>query len=739
MHSEKVRNNNIVLYISSYPPRECGIATFTQDLVSAIDKRFNPTAKSRIIALNENPTTLYRYDSKAIDSIAADSLQEYVTLAEKINKREEVKLVNIQHEFGLFGGSWGDYLVPFLQVIKKPVAVTFHSVLPNPDEQLRNLVQFICGKAKAVVVMNEFSRDILKNEYQIPKSKITLIPHGIPQTTFEPSAAYKAQLGLDGKTVLSTFGLLSGGKGIEYAIRALPPLVKEFPNLAYLVIGATHPVVRKEEGELYRNFLTAEVGRLGLNNVVKFYNKYLSVEEIITYLKATDIYVSPSLGESQSVSGTLSYALGCGRPVVSTRTSYAQYLISEKNGTLVDFRNPHAITRALQELLTDEKYMKVMAGEAYETTRKMIWPNVAAAYFNVYKKIADIGVEEKKLPEIKFDHVRRLTDDFGILHHARYSKPQKRYGYSLDDNAKALIVSAKYYEIHPNPTLLELMSAYLNFMKFSQKKNGSFSRLVNMQKKRDTVYDEDVLGKGMWALGYFLSRDFPSRKMRRLAETMFRKALAATARLRSPRAIAFAMTGLYYYLKRFPKKRIMNIFTALANRQLSFYKDSATKDWRWFEDRLTYSNSKLPESLLYAYELTKDKRYLDVAEKTLGFLRGITFEKGSYAPIGQAGWYVQHRARSYFDQQPEDTASMVETKALAYKLTGDLRHAIDAYKAFQWFVGRNHLNLMVYDEVTGGCHDGLGRDALNLNQGAESTISYLLARLAIEEIRDALA
>ncbi|MBI4094477.1 MAG: hypothetical protein HY436_01575, partial [Candidatus Liptonbacteria bacterium] len=319
-----------------------------------------------------------------------------------------------------------------------------------------------------------------------------------------------------------------------------------------------------------------------------------------------------------------------GRPAVATATSYAQYLLTEKMGVLVGFRNPGAITRALDELLADEKRRARMGMEAYEATRKMTWPNVAAAYYKLYQKFADIGAEEKKLPDVKFDHVMRLTDSFGMVHHARYAKPERRFGYSLDDNARALVVAAGHYRETRKPELLALVQKYLDFLKFAQKRNGGFARIVNAQRERDLVHDEDVTGRGVWALGYLLSQEFPSALMRRQAEGMFSRALPLAARLEAPRAIAFAMTGLYYYLQYAPRARIFRVFTKLADRQLAFYRASASDDWQWFEDRLTYSNSKLPESLYYAYALTRDRRYLDVAERTLKILSAITFEKKYY-------------------------------------------------------------------------------------------------------------
>lgn len=727
------KSTNKILYIATFPPRECGIATFTQDLTFAMDVKFNPKTKAEVTAVNEDPTSIYNYGKNVFTQIAANNIESYVSLAERVNKRSDIKLVNIQHEFGIFGGTRGDFLIPFLQVIRKPVVTTFHSVIPHPDEHLENVVRFIVSKSKAIVVMNKLSKDVLARDYDAPKSKIYLIPHGIPATAFEPSDKYKTELGLQGKIVLSTFGLMSPNKGIQYAIKALPNIKKRYPNVIYLVLGETHPNVRREFGESYRNSLHRLVDKLKLKDNVKFYDKYLSLDEIVNYLKATDVYISPSLGQEQSVSGTLSYAMGCGRPVVSTKTVYARYLVNGRNGLLVNFKSSSAIARAAKRLLSNELLLKNISTGAYETTRKMIWPNVAAAYFEIFKKIADVKVEEDKLPQIKFDHLVRMTDDVGIHHFAKYSKPERRYGYSLDDNARALLVSATQYVREPSEKLAELMHTYLRFMKFMQRSDGTFANIVSAKRERDETRDDDVQGRAVWALGFTTVQLKLPEAIRLEANRLLKRSIKMIPRIRSPRAIAFVAAGLYHYLLANRDKRLMTLFVKLADRELEFYRLSASSEWNWFEDQLSYSNSKLPESLFYAYDLTRNRKYLEVAEKSLAFLSSITFNRDSYIPIGQNGWYFRNRKRAYFDQQPEDTASMVETKVVAYKITGKRKHLNDALQAFQWFLGKNHLKQMVYDEVTGGCCDGVGQYSLNLNQGAESTISYLLARLRLEE------
>lgn len=728
------KTNSVILHISTFPPRECGIATFTMDLVTAFNKRFNPAVKAAVLALNENLSSHYHYPGIVLDSLDASEIKNYVALAERVNRNTKIKAVNIQHEFGIFGGDWGDYLIPFMQTVKKPVVVTFHSVLSSPDNRLKNIVDFLGQQAKTLVVMNERSKDVLQQDYNIPRSKITIIPHGIPSTTFEPSREPKLELGLKDKIVISTFGMISSDKGIEYVLRALPEVAKTIPNIIYLIIGATHPIVRGHEGESYRNFLNQEVDRLGLKNQVRFYNKYVTVDEIVKYLKASDIYVSAVVNPKQSVSGTLSYALGCGRAVISTPTEYAKHIIKNgENGMFVKFRNSHSIARALKNVLGDEKKLLAMHKNAFEWTRHMIWPNVASSYARIYQKYPGVNTEENKLPRIRLDHLIRLTDNFGIIHHARYSRPQKRFGYSLDDNARAALVCSLYYKISRDERMINLIKIYLKFIKFTQRADGSFTNIVHAGNKKDKTRDQDVQGRAIWALGYIASNQALPDDIRENARSIFLNCLRKKPRLLSPRASAFAMTGLYHYLKVFPNKQLESYFKKLADYKVSLYRKNSTADWRWFEHHLTYSNSKLPESLFYAYDLTKNKEYLKIAEESLRFLKKVTFEPEHYSPIGQNGWYFRYQKRSYFDQQPEDASSMVQTKIAAYKITKHHEHLEDGFRAFQWFLGKNHLNQTVCDEVTGGCYDGLDKYAMNLNQGAESTVAYLLARLAFED------
>ncbi len=722
-----------ILYLSTYPPRECGIATFTKDLAETIQRKYNPALKPRILAINNDITDIFAYDKHVVKQITAGNIEDYITLARELNETPELKLIHIQHEFGIFGGDWGDYLIPFFQTIQKPVIVTFHTVLPKPDRVLLRVVRLVLQHSKAVIVMNDFSRQILKEDYGAKEHQIAVIPHGIPYVASPNGQTEKERMGLFDHTVLSTFGLLSPGKGIEYALRALPRVVKRFPNILYLIIGVTHPIVRKASGETYRNFLFKEVKRLRLQEHVRFYNKYLATEEIIGLLRSTDVYLSPTLDRNQSTSGTLSYALGCGTPVVCTNSLYAQSLVTQDTGILVEPKNPKAITKALIELCSDPQRLKEMGKTAFAETRHMTWPNVALLHFKLYQKFVRFH-DEQKIPELTLQHLHKLTDDFGVIQFAKHTEPDLRYGYSLDDNARALIVAVAALK-NQKSEALELLNRYLKFISFVQRPRGTFANLVNSKRKivRQEL-SEDSQGRTLWALGYLTNQDAVPQEMRKKAEQMFRKAIPAIRRFNSPRAIAFAILGLSFFVKAKPNIPYRKLLQKLADQQVAHYGETAAKDWLWFEQSLTYSNSKLPESLFFAYLATKKKSYLALAEKSLDFLLDITFEKGYFSPIGQNGWYLRSGKRAYFDQQPEDTSSMVETLVAAWHATGKEKYRKLALNTFQWFLGKNHLNQMVYDEVTGGCYDGLGQHTLNLNQGAESTISYLLARLAMEEL-----
>lgn len=730
-------NNPSILFLSSFPPRECGIATFTKRLTTAFDKEFNPEIKSKILAINDSDTSIYNYPRKVVLQINEEEIEDYINRANEINQSPHIKLVNIQHEFGLFGGDQGEYLIFFLELLKKPCVVTMHTTLPHPDEKMKKVTKTISEKCDAIVVMNHTAKNILHEVYGVKKNKVHLIPHGVFHVPFPSKSKAKKALNLGDRFVISTFGMISRDKGIEYAIQALPEVVKQHPNVLYLIIGATHPLVLRREGEKYRNKLVKLVNQLGLEEYVKFYNRYLEEWEITEFLKATDIYVYPMLSKEQASSGSLSDAMSCACPAIATGSQYAQSVINKERGILVRFRNSSDIKKALLEMLADKKMRKNMGKNTYFYTRHMTWQNVALSYFNLYNNFAKIVPKKKdKLPPIETKYIKNLSDKFGIIQFANHTKPDIHSGYCLDDNARALIGFTELYSKKKKQSTLDSIKTYLDFIKFVQKKNGRFHNFVSYQKTFiDQSESEDSFGRAVWSLGFLLSRDYIPENFKKQANAMLKKALKWVDELESLRAISFAIIGLSHIAEKEANEKIIAHINNLTNKLIKHYRDHTGDDWRWFEDCLTYSNYKLTEALFRAYIVTRNKTYLDVATKTLDFLSEVTFEKPEYfSPIGQDGWYFRGGKRAYFDQQPEDAASAVEALVTAYSITKNKKYQTHAKLAFEWFLGKNHLNQMVYDEATGGCYDGLGRFSLNFNQGAESTLSYFLARLAIKNI-----
>ena len=548
-----------ICFLGNFPPRECGIATFTQDLVVSMNKKFNPVLKSKVIALNED-SDFYNYDNRVLMQLNKDSKKEYKFTAEKVNKANDVKLISIQHEFGIFGGEYGDYLLKFLEKNEKPVAITFHSVLPDPDDDRKEVVKSIASNSDAIIVMADAAVDILNKDYNISRGKLHVVHHGIPNVPFSSSEPFKKKLKLENRPVLSTFGLLSKGKGIEYMIKSLPPLVKKYPNLLYLIIGETHPVVRRNEGEVYRNKLVKLVSDLGLNNNVKFHNKFITLQELLQYLLATDIYVCTNLERNQIVSGTLSYAMGCGRPVVSTPIIYAEELLADGRGELAKFKNPQSYTVAIDKLLSNEEERIEMCKQAYAYTRSMTWSNVASRYLNVFNKVVELREETtKKYPKITLKQLENLTDNEGCIQFSKEdAAPDISSGYTLDDNARALITAVLHNSLFDSAQSKKLTKTYLTFLEKAQEGDGNFKN--NFQNENETLnsHSEDAFGRAVWALGYTINRAKDSGTVKK-AEKLLKKAKPRINDLENMRAKAFSITGLYYYYQK-NKNKAPNIF-----------------------------------------------------------------------------------------------------------------------------------------------------------------------------------
>ncbi|MDP2925960.1 MAG: glycosyltransferase [Nanoarchaeota archaeon] len=725
-------------FFSNFPPKECGIATFTKHLAKAMDKKFNPKLKSKVIAINDEGN-MYNYSNRVIHEVNKNDIENYIDISKRINAAENIKIVCVQHEFGIFGGEYGNYLIPFLETVNKPVVVTFHTVLPNPDEKRKRVVQAIAKRSAAIIVLAKIAGDILINEYNIEKNKIHIVYHGIENIAFQSPDIYKKKLKLENKTVLLSAGLLGKGKGIEHMIRSLPPLVKKYPNLLYLIVGETHPSARKVEGEKYRDELISLVKRLKISNNVKFYNKYVTDSELIEYMLACDIYISTNLDKNQISSGPLAEALGYGgRAVVATPTVCARELLAEGRGiVLEDTMRPELFTEAIDRLLSNQELKKEIERLAYAFSRKMIWPNIAIQYLRIFNKIVQLREETtEKFPKIKLSHIVNLTDDFGMIQFSHHSTPDINSGYTLDDNARALIFSILHSRIYQSDKIselsLNLARTYIKFLEYSQEENGNFKNNHKNEEEITNPHSEDSFGRAIWALGFTVYNSIDLDIGFR-AKKLLEKSLNYINNLESPRSKSFSIIGLYYFYKSSNNPAVLRIIKELSDEIVELYNHESSSDWQWFEPYLTYSNSKLSESLFLAYELTANEEYLNIAKKTLDFLCNLMLIEGEFCPIGQNGWYKRNGERAFFDQQPLDVSDMVLAYITAYKINKENKYYDNAILAFNWFLGKNHLKQMIYDDASGGCYDGLGRHSVNLNQGAESTISYHLARVFLEE------
>lgn len=733
------QNKSWIVVLSTFPPRHCGMATFSADLANAIDQTFGPSIKTKVVAMDIPGVSRFFYPDKVIFQVVQSDEKDYIDAADKLNHLKQVKLVNIQHEFGIFGGEYGSHLLLFLEKIRKPVVITLHTVSPAPNEKMRDVVGAMMKYSKGIIVMTQRSKDILVADYGLDSARIKIIPHGIHYLPYKNSERAKSAIGFSGKLLLSTFGFLSPGKGIEYVIESLPPVVKKFPNVRFIIIGITHPVVLKQEGEKYRNFLVKKVYELGLSNYVYFYNTYFELHDILEFLEATDIYLSTSLNQNQAVSGTLSYALGSGRPVISTAFDQAKQDITGEVGALVDFKNPQSFSDAIIKILSDNQLRLQMGKNAYFRTRHMLWENVAISYLKYFSQfVPELNAGERKLPPIKLGHMVKLTDDFGIIQFAKLAEPDISYGYTADDNARALIVATLNYKRFGTPSSLKLVSIYLSFLSRLAKPDGYFDNYVDSNRTIDEKRNlqdnlEDASARSLYALAVVSTAKQIPKRFRKQAHLLFEQSFRKNIVFSYPRATAFYIKALYCLLYKWKEPNTLAELRRCCDQLVALYEKNSSSSWEWFEHHLTYSNAILPEALLLGYRITGEKRYLDISEKTLDFLIGHTFKENMYVPIGQNGWFPREGVRQYFDQQPEDVATTVEALNSMFHTTNRSHYKELAYKAFNWFLGDNALGQIVYDRTTGGCYDGVGEKFINLNQGAESTVCYLLARFSFED------
>ncbi|WP_395065653.1 glycosyltransferase [Flavobacterium sp.] len=730
-----------ILFITSYPPRECGIATYTQDLKNAIQEKFGNSFSLKVCAL-ESKESNYIYPQEVKFCLQTQEEINFLEMANLINADKNVAMIYLQHEFGLFGGSNGNYLLTLMKHLKKPIATTFHTVLPNPNKELKKVVRKIVDYSHSVIVMTNTSASILTRDYGIPQEKITVIPHGTHLVSSNDNPEKKSKIHLSDRVVLSTFGLLNEGKSIETALEALPKIIEKFPNVIYLIIGKTHPEVMKREGEKYRESLYKNVQELGLQNNVRFINKYVTHQELMDYLQRTDIYLFTSKDPNQAVSGTLAYAMACGCPIISTPIPHAKEFL-DGAGINFNFQNASQLADATIKLLYDTKLMKEMRLNALHKINPTSWQNAAIAHV----EIAKTSLAKKKVvlkyerPIISLDHINKLTTSDGILQFSKIDSPDLESGYTLDDNARALIALTNHYKLTLKASSLTLIETYLNFIIFCQQDEGNFLNYVdkhgNFFDKNSDENLEDSNGRAIWALGEFVSHgNLFSDELIVKAKFAIEKSLKHITRFNSPRAIAFSIKGLHFYNLEKNNIRIKQLITSLADNLVSKYRGVSEKTWKWYEDYLTYANSLLPEAMLYASLSTGSLLYRKIAKTTFDFLLSRTFINDKIKVISNQGWQHKGKSANNYGEQPIDVAYTVLALKTFYKAFKEENYLDKMIIAFDWFQGKNHLHQIVYNPITGGCYDGLEENHVNLNQGAESTISYLLARLVFEKNED---
>ena len=728
-----------ILVISTYPPRECGIATYTHDLILALDTKFKTSFSLKICAL-ESDSERHNYPEEVKYILNTSHSNSYTSMSSLINEDDNIKLVLIQHEFGLFY-EHEEVFKSFLYYINKPVILVFHTVLPNPENILKQKIRDIIRVCDSVIVMTNNSAELLIHTYGIVKEKVTVIPHGTHLVQHHSKGLLKRKYGVQNRKVLTTFGLLSSGKGIENTLEALPAIIKVNPEVLFLVIGKTHPSVVRQEGEHYRMQLESRVAELNIQGNVKFINKYVSLYELLEYLQLTDIYLFTSRDPNQAVSGTFSYAISCGCPIISTPIPHAQELLINDAGIIIDFNNPAQLGEAVLKLLNNDELRESLRINCLQMMASTAWENSSIAHANLFKKIAKGPIELNfQVPALNLDHFKKLTTSFGMIQFSKINKPDIESGYTLDDNARALIAMCQHYELTGDESDLEYINIYYKFIKYCQQANGYFFNYVDKHciytQQNNLTNLNDANGRAVWALGYMISvGDSLPLKLVKDAEDTMQLALSNIDKIHSTRSMAFIIKGLYYRHRYNKSTKEINLMKVLSNRIVQMYRHEADVEWAWFEPYLTYANSILSESLLCAWEVSGDITYKEVAHSSFEFLLSKTFKGNVLNVVSNKTWLHKGKVPLQVEaggEQPIDVAYTIIALSKFYNVFKNQDYNDKMKIAFNWFLGNNHLNQIIYNPCTGGCYDGLEEQNVNLNQGAESTVSYLMARLTFD-------
>lgn len=743
--------------LSTYIPRRCGLATFSHDLSAAIVDQSRGVVVPEVLAVSD-PSQPCAYPPEVRFEIRQHEPGDYRLLADFVNARG-LDLLLVQHEYGIFGGADGAHLLGLLRAVRMPMITTLHTILADPSPGQRRVMNAVLETSQRVVVMSRRGAELLRSVHGMPAERIAVIPHGIPDLPFVDSSFYKDQFGVEGRRVLLTFGLLSRGKGIEFAIEALPAVVARHPDVIYIVLGATHPKAREHEGESYRESLVELAGRLGVADNVRLVDRYVTLDELCQYLALADVYVTPYLGQQQAVSGTLAYAMGAGKPVVSTPYVFAEEVLAEERGILVPFRDSAAISAAVSRLLQRDVERQAIRKRAYLYSRQAVWSEVGRKYLELAQQVIgqgsfhrrpqrvvawDAARPTRSLPEVRYEHLLSLTDDTGLLQHARFAVADRGHGYCTDDNARALIVALEADETESPARLRRATIHYLSFLQHALcEQSGRFRNFLSYDRRwLEEVGSEDSHGRAVAALGFAVERA-SSEGLRAAALHLFERALPATCQLCSMRSWAFAVRGVDAVLARYHgDKQARHALEWLAQRlfeQFSLSHAEDADDWMWPEDRLTYANAAMPHALLLAGQRLERDELVARGLTVLHWLLELQDDHGVFAPIGNQGWLERGGLRSPFDQQPIEAQLTVEACLKAWQITEQRYWALAARRAFDWFLGKNVLGEPLVDPTTGACRDGLQPGRVNQNQGAESTLAWLSALVAMRALEPATA
>ncbi len=736
-----------IAYISTYPPRECGIATFNQNLIRAVNanyaERTKPWDGGFVVALNDSESLQeYEYPQEVKYVIRQNHQKDYIRAANYINTSNADACI-MEHEFGIYGGESGIYILPLIHRLEKPLISILHTILREPSYVQRIIIREIAEQSSKIIVMSQRAVEFLTTVYDIPVEKIQIIEHGVPDLEESENNPIKQLTAFKKHRVLLTFGLISRNKGLEIVVKALPAIVAKHPDVMYVVLGNTHPGVIKNSGEEYRDYLKSLAAKLGVSDHLAFINKFVSEEELINYLAAAEIYVTPYHNEAQITSGTLSYAIGAGAAVVSTPYWHATELLSNNRGRLFDFKDSEALADIINELLEQDRVLSELKENAYEYGLRLRWPNIGAEYIKVLQNaclthdfsdniLKNSIVDPEIMPKFSLAHVLRLTDDTGIVQHAKYGIPNLKEGYCLDDNARALIMAIMAYQRSKNREAFELLPVYLSYIHYMQTDDGNFRNFLSFNRQYlDEVGSEDSFGRTIWALGYLIGCA-SSNSYREFAIELFQKSIPHFKSLHHLRGRANTIIGLSLYLQTFPTDEGLVLeLGRLTQPLIDAYKRTESDDWQWFEDKMTYDNAILPLALLHSCEITGNDNARQIALKTMAFLDDLTLSNGYLSPVGNDGWYYRGGKFPSFDQQAIETMAMVLMHCQAYQIFRKPEYIEKMFLCYKWFLGENTLRAPLYDHETKGCCDGLLPAGINRNQGAESTLAYMISHLTV--------